>query len=145
MQPLSFIKYTRQEDVSPDPRKERRSLRLDSLLGAWTNTNPSGSGIAKLIVSQDDHGPKVQIFGTGDPLPVDWGPAPINCVYAKAVDSSEPMAFDARYDLGFMDVQVQGNFSLGLMVLACFNTFKDGSSRANYFSREFFHPEQSKP
>jgi hypothetical protein len=52
------------------------------------------------------------------------------------------MAFEANYDLGFMDVQVQANFSLGLLVLACFNIFKDQSGRQNYFSREFFRREK---
>jgi hypothetical protein len=112
---------------------------LDSLLGEWINTNPLGAGVAKLIVTQDSREALLQIFGSGSPSFVDWGKAPIETIFAKDVTSSEPMAFEARFNLGFLAVHAQANFSLGLLVLACFNTFKDGSGRRNYFSREFFH------
>jgi hypothetical protein len=138
MQPL---KYTRSEDYPATPRKHQ-SMSLDSLLGTWTNTNAGGKGVAKLIVSQEHGAVYLRIFGCQFPSLIDWGKVPIETVYAKDVDSAEPMAFEANYDLGFMDVQVQANFSLGLLVLACFNIFKDQSGRQNYFSREFFRREK---
>jgi len=38
-----------------------------------------------------------------------------------------------------IDGAFQVNMNLGLLVLLTFNRFKDGSSRANYINREFFH------
>jgi hypothetical protein len=49
------------------------------------------------------------------------------------------MAFIAKYDLEFAETLIEGNVNAGLLVLAAFHTFRDGSRRANYFSREFFH------
>jgi len=136
---MQLLQCTRSEDQPILPVKASGAFRLEALLGTWVNTNPAGPGVAKLIVSQEQGKLLVHIFGSGSPSLTDWGKVPIESIYAKDVNSAEPMAFDARYDLGFMDVHVQANFSLGLLVLACFNNFKDRSGRVNYFSREFFH------
>lgn len=138
---MQLLKCTRSEDQPILPVKDPAAFRLEALLGTWVNTNPAGPGIAKLIVSQEQGKPLVRIFGSGSSSLMDWGKVPVESIYAKDVNSAEPMAFDARYDLGFMEVHVQANFSLGLLVLACFNNFKDRTGRVNYFSREFFHRE----
>lgn len=135
---MQLVKHSRSEDHATAPLKQSE-VRLEALLGTWVNTTPAGPGIAKLIVSQEQGKAYARIFGSGSPELIDWGKVPIETIYTKDVHSAEPMAFDARYDLGFMDVHIQANFSLGLLVLACFNTFKDHSARSNYFSREFFH------
>jgi len=139
---MQLLKYTRSEDHPTLPLTEQQDLRLESLLGTWINTNPSSRDVAKLTVSQEDGVLYVRIFGSGSPSLLDWGNVPIGTVYVRDVNSAEPMAFDAQYDLGFMDILVQANFSLGLLVLACFNSFKDHSGRNNYFSRDFFHREK---
>jgi len=134
--------YTRREDALPAGRNPGQPVQLAPILGDWRGTNPLGQGISRFAVSQKDSGGYVRIYGTGEVAENDWGEVPISTLYARDAGSSEPMAFEAFYDLGFMSVHVQANFSLGLMVLACFNTFKDGSGRSNYFSREFFHREK---
>jgi hypothetical protein len=137
---MQVLNYSRSED-HPTLPAQQAEVHLEGLLGTWVNTSPSAPGVSKLIVFREQGKPHIRIFGSGSPRLVDWGKVPIETIYAKDVSSREPMAFDARYDLGFMDVQVQANFSLGLLVLACFNTFKDSSGRSSYFSREFFHRE----
>ena len=136
---MQLMKYSRSEDRPTLPMKQSAALHLEVLLGTWMNTDPSAPGIAKLVVSHDEGRPYVRLFGSGSPSLIDWGKVPIETIYTKDVNSIEPMAFDASYYLGFMDIQAQANFSLGLLVLACFNIFKDHSGRSNYFSREFFH------
>ena len=135
---MPLLSYSRQEDRIDHTFSQPSSASLDSLLGIWINTKTSGVGIARFEISTKDGAPALRIFGFGPGSILDWGQTPIETVYTKDVATSEPMAFQARYDLGFMEVHVQGNFSLGLMVLACLNIFKDDSGRANYFSREFF-------
>jgi hypothetical protein len=49
------------------------------------------------------------------------------------------MAFTAVYDFPDMQCRMQGNVNQGLLVIACFTTFRDPSGRSNYFAREFFH------
>ena len=50
------------------------------------------------------------------------------------------MAFVATYDFGYLQTRVEANLSLGLLVVATFNTFRDGSGRFNFFAREVLLP-----
>jgi hypothetical protein len=138
---MSPLSYSRKEDIHSVGAHNIKPVQLTPILGQWKGTNPRGLGISKFIVLQIGSQAYLRACGTGQPDPLDWGEVPISAIYAKDAGSSDPMAFEARYDLGFMDVHLQANFSLGLMVLAGFNVFKDGSGRMNYFSREFFHRE----
>ena len=138
---MQTLKYSRMEDHPALPVKQQ-PMSFESLVGTWTNTNVGARGIVQLIVSEEHGALYLRIFGWQSPSLIDWGQEPIETVYARDVNSAEPMAFEASYKLGFMDVQVQANFSLGLLVLACFNTFQDQSGRENYFSREFFCREK---
>lgn len=135
---MDFQKYSRSEDCPAAPLKGPQPLHGGSLLGTWTNTNLSSWGITKLIISQEERTACVHVFGSGPSNLIDWGKTPIETIYAKDAGSAEAVAFDARYDMGFMDVLIEANVNLGLLVVACLNTFKDHSGRANYFSREFF-------
>lgn len=140
---MPLFSYSRREDHIDPTFSQPGYASLDSLLGIWINTKPSGVGIARFEILTEGGSPVLRIFGFGPRLIIDWGKTSIETIYTKDIATSEPMAFQARYDLGFMEVHVQGNFSLGLMVLACLNIFKDDSGRANYFSREFFCRRQN--
>ncbi|HLJ86181.1 MAG TPA: hypothetical protein VKZ53_05120 [Candidatus Angelobacter sp.] len=132
------LKSSRTEDCPDSPLPQPAQLDIRPLLGTWVNTNASGWGIAKVIISEEKNGAYIEAFGSGSPALIEWGKRPLSTIYAKDVGSSTAMAFDAQYDLEFMDVRMEGNCNLGLLVLACLNVFKDGSGRSNYFSREFF-------
>jgi hypothetical protein len=60
-------------------------------------------------------------------------------VFTDGATSSTSLAFRAFYDLGFKETILQAKVKKGVLVVANFNRFKDGSGRANYFSREFFY------
>ena len=47
--------------------------------------------------------------------------------------------FLAVYDFDFMQMSLAANMNKGLLIIASYNTFRDGSGRSNYFSREFFY------
>jgi hypothetical protein len=139
---MQSLKYSRIEDHPALPIQQQ-VMSVESFVGTWTNTNSGNRGIAKFIVSEEQGRLYLRIFGYQPSSFIDWGKVPIETAYARDVNSAEPMAFEANCNLGFMDVQIQANFSLGLLVLACFNTFIDQSGRANYFSREFFCREKT--
>jgi hypothetical protein len=139
---MTQLNYSRIEDVPPFGDQEPGPVGIAPMLGSWISTNPYGQGIKEFVISRKNDQAYLQIYGTGRPEPIDWGETPISAIYGKDVCSSEPMAFEAQYDLGFMHVHMQGNFSLGLIVLACFNVFTDNSGRSNYFSREFFRRQK---
>ena len=57
------------------------------------------------------------------------------------VESRQPAGFLARYDFGFSELSLAANEAQGLLIIASFSTFRDGSGRSSYFSREFFYRE----
>jgi hypothetical protein len=111
-------------------------------IGCWLSTNRDTQGIAKLVVHADDRGDGhdllVQAFGADVPTLCEWGEVK-GVVFADGPASHTGLAFRAFYDFGFKETIVQAKVKKGVLVVANFNRFKDGSRRANYFSREFFY------
>ena len=138
---MGSVKYVKAEDhVEPSGTTNNgQTLQLDRLPGIWLNTNPASRGIVKVIVEARGNGLVVQAFGAGNATPLDWGPVEAEYIYASGLSSHTAAGFSAWYHFEFSDTHLQANWNQGLLVLASFTTFKDGSRRSNYFSREFFH------
>lgn len=107
-------------------------------VGCWVSTNRSTQGIAKLVVAGDGDGLRVQAFGACAPALHAWGEVN-GSVFTDGPSSSTGLAFRAFYDFGFKETILQAKVKKGVLVVANFNRFTDGSRRANYFSREFFY------
>jgi hypothetical protein len=107
-------------------------------IGCWSSTNRDTQGIAKLVVRGDGQDLRVQAFGAGAPSLCEWGEVK-GVVFADGPASNTGLAFRAFYDFGFKDTILQAKVKKGVLVVANFNRFKDGSRRASYFSREFFY------
>jgi hypothetical protein len=75
-------------------------------------------------------------FGAGAPR--DWGKV-VAVPHAGGVDAHDLAGFLAVYDFDFMQMSLAANVNKGLLIIASYNTFRDGSARSNYFSREFFY------
>ena len=116
-------------------------LTIDAspVVGHWINTNMSNPGIARVSVSSRDGHLTLHVFAASGPTPRDWGETDVEVVYANAVAAQAATAFVATYDFGYLETRVEANLSLGLLVVATFNTFRDGSGRFNFFAREFFY------
>lgn len=108
------------------------------LTGTWFSTDKKTRGISKLILSADGGVLKVHAFGACEPADCDWGEVE-GAAFSSGVGSAEAMAFMAVFDFGFMETHLAVYLKGGILVLDSFNTFKDGSGRSNYFSREFYH------
>ena len=138
---MEAIKYVKAEDrvEIPVTAANGHGLQLDRLRGEWVNTNGASQGIVKVAI--DIRGPKlvVRAYGACDPTPCDWGEAEADCIYSNSISSGLAAGFTAWYRFDFSETHLQANWNQGLLVLASFTTFKDGSKRSNYFSREFFH------
>ncbi len=115
-----------------------RKIDVTPFVGTWVNTMRDTQSFVKLIVSDRDGKLFVQAFAAASPELCDWGAVEAQ-VFADRVDSRKGAGFSAHYNTGLIDVAFQANMNLGLLVLLTFNRFKDGSSRANYINREFFH------
>jgi hypothetical protein len=138
MESVKCVKAEDRVEIS-DITQNGNGLRLDSLPGIWLNTDSSTRGIVKVVTAVNGSELIVRAFGAGDPDLIDWGEVGADYVYANSVSSRLAAGFIARYHFDFVEIHLQANWNQGLLVLASFTSFKDGSNRSNYFSRDFFH------
>ncbi len=110
----------------------------DLLPGTWINTNGASRGITRVVLTDRGGELAMRAYGDCDPSPCDWGEVTA-CFFPKEICFHEAMAFTAFYDFGFMESHLLAHVKLGVLVVAKFDRFKDGSGRSNYFSREFFY------
>jgi hypothetical protein len=133
------MRYVRAEDRPPNgDAPPGGHVDPAPMLGTWFATDKQASGVVKLELAERAGAFVVRAFGAGSPDPLDWGEVPA-IAYAKSVVSDEGMAVSAAYDFGFLESLLAAYTKGGILVLDTFNTFKDGSGRSAYFSREFFH------
>lgn len=142
---MEALKYVRAEDQLETDRQSPAEIDPSPLLGEWINTNRSTRGIVKAVISCQSDDLFVRILGASSPSPCDWGEARVDTLYSSSVQSLDAMALTATYNFGFLETRIEANLSLGLLVIANFNTFRDGSGRSNYFSREFFYHSKAQP
>jgi hypothetical protein len=110
----------------------------EPLLGTWLNTNTASRGILKAVLAREGRQIVLRILASGSPDDYDWGETAAD-IFAADSSSTEAMAFNAFYDFDFMETQLQGHVRQGVLIIAKFDRFKDGSGRSNYFSKEFFY------
>lgn len=132
------------------------------LLHRWRNADESTRGIAEISCALQDGQLTVRVLAVGPDKPIDWGeaeampyaditatgssraavPAVVDGRptphYADVTATDTGPAFWATYDHGFERVHLQARINLGLLVVAMFTEFTDGSGRADYFHREVF-------
>ncbi|HKT01983.1 MAG TPA: hypothetical protein VJT31_20850 [Rugosimonospora sp.] len=134
----------------------------EPLLHRWRNADRDTRGIAEVSCTVHDGGLWVRVVAAGPDGPIDWGavPAAVHADltvtgggralaepvmdelrtrhYADVSATDSGPAFAASFDHGFQRVLVQARINLGLLVVAFFTEFLDGSGRANYYHREVF-------
>ena len=115
-----------------------RPMDPSPLVGTWLATDKSTGGIVKLVLSATPEGFVVHAFGACSPSPCDWGEVK-GSVYSDSVASNSGMSFTCTYDFGFLETILAVYLKGGILVLDSFNTFKDDSGRASYFTREFYY------
>ena len=92
-----------------------------------------------MTVARDDEGVLVSVWpATGPPAAAAFF-ARADAVYSNAPTATAAMALTAGYEDERVATRLEANLSLGLLVIATCHTFKGGSGRSNYFSREFFY------
>jgi hypothetical protein len=116
-----------------------RNLETSTMVRSWANTNHYTPGISRVQIRAVAGKLRVTLESPAKDSTLSWGEVEAECVYAENAGSTRGMAFVARYEFGFLETLVEGNVNAGLLVLAAFHTFRDGSARSDYFSREFFH------
>jgi hypothetical protein len=129
------------EELQPDSPPSAGPLDTSQIVGTWRNTDRGGSGgTLRLVVTERDGELVVRGFGVGDPEPYDWGETPATPM-AQTVAGQSAWAFNCSFDLGFIKTDIAAYGKEGILIAASFNRFEDGSGRADYWTREFFHLE----
>ena len=116
-------------------------MDLSPFVGKWENTK-SDSGQLPYVELRVDHGVLfLRAFGASDHGHLDWGE--VSCeVFAENVYDGTAIAFITGYTSDQADVEITANVKLGVLVIQTYTRFKDGSSRLNYYAREFYGPAQ---
>lgn len=112
-------------------------MDTSGLPGTWINSNPDSNGIVRLVISEAGGKLSSQVYAIGPDGLIDWGPADL-AVFTSRPNSRVAAGFTCLYDFGFVETHLQGMIMKGLLVLAQLHRFKDESSRADYFVREYF-------
>ena len=111
------------------------TVDLGPWLGQWRNTRDDSACIAGFTLRSGSEG---FLLGV-EPHGADhWGEAPVMPCSA-GVDSGAGVAFFASYDFGFIEHRLAANANKGLIIIAAYSLFRDGSGRHDYFTREFFY------
>jgi hypothetical protein len=110
-----------------------------SFVGTWGNTNLPQCGIAWVKFEATGNGVTMQVLGIDESGQNDWGRTTVEVYSEPGTTSSEPAKIKARYLVGSTDVQLHGWIKQGVLVLALFRRYQDGSGRSNFFDREFFY------
>jgi hypothetical protein len=115
-----------------------RRLEAGRYSGVWLNTNESSAGIKRVNFAIDAGRMMMRVFGVGESATSDWGEVEAQ-LFIDNGGAHGGVTFLASYDFGFMETCLHGWIKLGVLVIAKFDRFKDGSGRSNRFSREFFY------
>src|SRR5689334_17213861 len=103
-----------------------RRLDVSALVGEWRNTNPSATGIVRLLLTRAVDGTVVRVFGASHRDPFDWGEAPAE-LFADLPELTQATSFTSFYDLEFMSVWLLVYVNKGVLVVISFTRFHDGS------------------
>lgn len=112
----------------------------DGLLGSWHALDREGRQIDRMEFALDGGVPVVRAFGAVPGGTADWGSAPAT-LYADAAYPDGPPAFLATFDLDDRSVHVQARDFLGVLVVAEYTEYTDGSGRRDHFVRDCFRHE----
>ena len=135
---------TKTDSLRIDDRPSGRgggSLDLTGLLGGWLNTDGGRSGgVLRFDAANRDGRLFVRGFGVGDPEPIPWDEVEARPFAPTAADG-HAWAFNCRFEWDGVATDVSAYNKQGILVAAIFTRFADGSRRADYWTREFFHRE----
>ena len=139
---MGTLQYTRVNDQWPGGSPSIGRPDLSPALGTWFNCNANTGEIVSLTLIERGEGLILRALGAGNPSKCDWGETSA-LPHVSGLGSREVSGFTAHYDFEFMETQIAANLKYGVLVIQSYNTFRDGSGRPAYFSREFFHQKMN--
>lgn len=119
------------------PQKKGWGIEMEELLGTWDNVLEETKAIKTVIIDSEGDRFFVELTCRGEDGLIKWGKKECD-VYFENVGSNIILGMTAHFDFGFMENLICANVKKGVLVIQLYSTFKDGSPRKNYLSKEFF-------
>lgn len=136
---MQSLRYTRARDqITGVAKQAHRIIHPSLLVGDWVNTDKATRGIVRLVLSSLDGRFQVQAFGACRPRACDWGVVEGE-IYSDGVGTDLAVGFQAFYEFQFKETMLAAYLNQRILVVDSYHTFKDGSGRSRYFSRDHFH------
>lgn len=113
-----------------------------ALAGTWVNTNHATRSMVDIVVATSRKGITVDGFGACSPTPCEFGRI-AGTVFGPNVSAAIGTSFAAQWNFKFKRTVLLATYSapkrVATLTVHEFNTFTDGSGRANYTVTETFH------
>lgn len=113
-----------------------------ALAGTWVNTNHATRSVVDIVVATSSKGITVDGFGACTPSACEFGKI-AGTVFGPNVSASIGTSFAAQWNFKFKRTVFLATYSapkkVPTLTVREFNTFLDGSGRANYTATETFH------
>lgn len=113
-------------------------LDVEPLTGLWVGADRRSMSVDRIDITERDGACLLRAAGGDRSGPRDWGVVDAT-VYAPNVGGAAAIGATARYDFGFLESTLTGFTKNGILILCTYNRWKDGSARADYFTREFLY------
>jgi hypothetical protein len=130
-------KFNKPAESLPAAGASADEVSFTPLIGTWNACNKATRGIVRVVIAEQQGHLTVHAFGACTPNPCDWE-AVQGLGYATSVSGGPAAAFTAIYHFAFKDTILTGVLDNGCLVVEDFNTFTDGSGRANYYEKGCF-------
>jgi hypothetical protein len=137
------MEFVQLRDLISNGSEPPAPIDVSGLPGLWVNSNPDSTGIVRMQVTESDGSLWLRVYASGPDGIIDWGTAEL-AVFTASPSSRVATGFTCVYDFGFVETHLQAMILKGLVVLAQIHNFKDGSSRAGYFVREYYALEHGR-
>jgi len=113
-------------------RSGRARVDIGPLLGTWVNSNHETEWIREFTLERRGEAFTIRVLSAREPA--DWGEAEVS----SYTDNIGELAFHAVLQVGPLESVLAANTNKGLVVIAAFHKFRDGS-RPNFLCREFYY------
>src|SRR5688572_16657193 len=92
-------------------------VEVSGLVGAWVNSNPDTTGVARFAVTESDGKISLRVQAISPDGLIDWGLAELT-IFTATPSSTNAAGFTCLYDFGFAETHLQAMILKGLIVLA---------------------------
>jgi hypothetical protein len=115
-----------------------KPLQISPLCGDWLNADRGNPGMLGVALTEQEDSLWVRGLGMAKPVGYAWHRVRA-ASFAPDPASRQAWGFLVDQDFGFMRTIIAGYYKTSVLVATTYNSFHDGSARAPYWTREFFH------